>query len=625
MNPNKTPMQSQLKRNRWILITEWTLLTLVILGSLLGGTGVTPLSAQQVDRHYLYDYQMPPGEVAWRKTMARASSVGYFQPVDLVAPKGAAIEVFSQGAFQTANRDTHIPAMMVGHIYRLKLTGIPRHPGVELYPSVEILGRLFPPADQVNRFRLPIHFPPEDLEAAMEGHLVTRVIYLENPRAAIAEQRSIDDQQVFDVRIGEDPIRAAERFGRPMVIVRIGSRIPDQQELNGFGVGTPPLNWVQASPRQSQIGAADGTVQKASLQEPAAASMQLGDTGSSIDGECPIPGTLSNDCFAGSPYNGGYPTLPQSAVPVNAHPWPDELLLDGGDRNLGVVVSEDRDTWLIHGLDPEDTIGHFDTLDGRHFVDASNRVMIYAPRFAAMRAVDRLGNTQFATETLGLEDKTGTEMARHRDKTTTTLQQVQPIGARQTALARGLEDATRGVTADSVTQIRRASSNLASWEDLRLMETGQLDNREKGRLAIAMQRANAWDIDVAAQSTDGQIQLFVVDDIASAQAAVHIKTERNRPQLRIVKIASTHAALPGDEVEFTLRFDNVGDQPIGNVTIMDNLTGRLEYIEDSTECSVDATFVIKENNAGSSTLSWEIVEPLKVAEGGIIRFRCRVR
>ena len=38
----------------------------------------------------------------------------------------------------------------------------------------------------------------------------------------------------------------------------------------------------------------------------------------------------------------------------------------------------------------------------------------------------------------------------------------------------------------------------------------------------------------------------------------------------------TQFANPGDEVDFTLRFDNVGNQPIGNVTIVDDLTGRLE-------------------------------------------------
>ena len=57
--------------------------------------------------------------------------------------------------------------------------------------------------------------------------------------------------------------------------------------------------------------------------------------------------------------------------------------------------------------------------------------------------------------------------------------------------------------------------------------------------------------------------------------------EPDNPRLRLVKLASCGHALPGEEVEFTLRFDNIGDQVIGNVTIVDNLSTRLEYIAGS--------------------------------------------
>jgi hypothetical protein len=69
----------------------------------------------------------------------------------------------------------------------------------------------------------------------------------------------------------------------------------------------------------------------------------------------------------------------------------------------------------------------------------------------------------------------------------------------------------------------------------------------------------------------------------------------------------------------------VGDDVIGNVTVIDNLTMRLEYVPDSQQCSLEAEFVEEENAVESLTLRWEIAEPLKVGEGGIIRFRCRVR
>ena len=60
------------------------------------------------------------------------------------------------------------------------------------------------------------------------------------------------------------------------------------------------------------------------------------------------------------------------------------------------------------------------------------------------------------------------------------------------------------------------------------------------------------------------------------------------PKLRIVKLASTPDAKPGEEVWFTIRFDNIGNQTIGNVTIIDSLSTRLEYVEGSAQCSREA-------------------------------------
>jgi hypothetical protein len=64
---------------------------------------------------------------------------------------------------------------------------------------------------------------------------------------------------------------------------------------------------------------------------------------------------------------------------------------------------------------------------------------------------------------------------------------------------------------------------------------------------------------------------------------------------------------------------------IGNVTIMDSLTGRLEYVADSAQCSKRANFMSDYNEADSLILRWEILEPMQPGDGGVIRFRCRVR
>jgi len=64
-----------------------------------------------------------------------------------------------------------------------------------------------------------------------------------------------------------------------------------------------------------------------------------------------------------------------------------EYLCDGGDFGLPVGVRAD---WTVDGLEQEDAVAHYDTLDGRIVVTPSNRVCVYAPRFAAVRRVEGL-------------------------------------------------------------------------------------------------------------------------------------------------------------------------------------------------------------------------------------------
>ena len=110
------------------------------------------------------------------------------------------------------------------------------------------------------------------------------------------------------------------------------------------------------------------------------------------------------------------------------------------------------------------------------------------------------------------------------------------------------------------------------------------------KIARASLAAITWAGDQAAQ---------VVLDSRQAHAEVGVANARHdlpagraeQPQAAAHQAAPRPSyAQPGDEVEFTLRFDNVGDRVIGNVTILDSLTTRLEYIEGSQKCSLEADF-----------------------------------
>ena len=139
-----------------------------------------------------------------------------------------------------------------------------------------------------------------------------------------------------------------------------------------------------------------------------------------------------------------------------------------------------------------------------------------------------------------------------------------------------------------------------------------------------MQAAVAWETDIGLQVFAKGVQPIIVRDLTTAQEAMHIESE-NDPTLQVVKTANVLAARAGDQIEFTIRFDNISNKPIGNVTLMDNLTRRLVYVDGSSECTLKSEFKQQSNDAQSLALRWEIIDPVAPGTGGVIRFRCRVR
>jgi uncharacterized repeat protein (TIGR01451 family) len=310
------------------------------------------------------------------------------------------------------------------------------------------------------------------------------------------------------------------------------------------------------------------------------------------------------------------------APPGIAVPWPEqEYLRDGGDRDTGVIV---RDDWRVDGLDLEDTVAHFDTLDGRTLVEPSNQICLYAPRFAAVRRVDnvfegeqrdQVGNQAQPMTLAGQEEKLFA--AAH-------LQPVQAVGDREARRANIAQQRDVGVPVFTVLVPQVVQDSLKPHEDFTVFRTGVLEAMERPLLAKAAAAAVVWETKQAVQIIlEGK--RAQTDTSVQAPMAVFRVDERGGPKLQLCKTASATSALPGEEIDFTLRFDNVGGQTIGNVTILDNLTTRLEYVADSAQSSVKANFSAVANEGESLTLRWEIVEPLKPGDGGLVRFKCRVR
>lgn len=304
-------------------------------------------------------------------------------------------------------------------------------------------------------------------------------------------------------------------------------------------------------------------------------------------------------------------------------PWPrDEYLLDGGDYNNNVRVAED---WEVTGLDLEDTVAHYDTECGDRIVTPSNIVPIYAPRFGSVRLVTApLLNDQ-------IQGAAGVELPQRIVQQldtripTTSLQNEQPIG--QGGLRQPVAYLGRQLDSGASIAVGLAAFQDAylPYENIAIIRQGVFKQSEKPYLAEGVTAAVTWTKDQAVQVILDKAAATEVVGEQRAQATFAVTFDCGNPMLRIVKVASTQFANPGDHVDFTLRFDNVGDSRIGNVTIIDNLTTRLEYVPDTAQASVKAEFFTEPNEGDSLVLRWEIADPLEPGEGGICRFRCRVR
>ena len=163
------------------------------------------------------------------------------------------------------------------------------------------------------------------------------------------------------------------------------------------------------------------------------------------------------------------------------------------------------------------------------------------------------------------------------------------------------------------------------YENIAVIRTGKFEEAEMAWLARGAAAAITWSHTQAVQVVlDGKAAMAAVQN-EKAEMIFTVEEPPAHPKLRVIKVASTPFAEPGDTVDFTIRFDNVGNQVIGNVTILDNLTTRLEYVAGSAQSSVPASFSTQRNEAESLMLRWEIADPLQPQKGGVLRFQCRVR
>lgn len=314
--------------------------------------------------------------------------------------------------------------------------------------------------------------------------------------------------------------------------------------------------------------------------------------------------------------------LPAGSDPAVVEMYPDEYLFDGGDRQKPVHYDE----FSRLGLDTEDTIVEYQTHKGKQEVKKSNRVAVYAPRFAAIRtassplsgtSVDALATTEDTVHGVGLEARTVITQHKQRE---------QLEGIRMRSRASGVETERQQGSVGQTAYISGHTKLSNLFQDTGTETGGQFRQSDEARIAYQIQAAAIW--------SRTQFPVIAIRERSAHQSKSAVKPEeyigiedkrKTEGNLRLIKMADKKNAESGDVITFTIKYENIGDFDVEGIKIIDNLTPRLEYIQDSATSDRKGRLVVEDNLEGSLILTFEVDEPVEGHQGGVVTFQTRVR
>jgi uncharacterized repeat protein (TIGR01451 family) len=477
-----------------------------------------------------------------------------------------------------------------GYIYRVKLSNLPRLPAVSLYPTLEVRGSLnLPHGVGAPAYPAPVVFTEDDIDRALSGSLITKVIYLEDPERAAPAGTKPGQVLQIDLPPNRDPLAESRDLGRPMLIVRLGEREATPDELahqNVAGTILLPGEKALAFPRQ--------------------------------------PPVLPWACWQYFDPKLG-PRKPE-----------DECLHDGGDRGNNAGIGADG---KLHGLDPEDTVAEYTDSRGQRSVVCSNRICLCVPRFAVLRIEQPLARMEAS---LGPDDARCVRGQAQVQRTQPSLQtqqyeQLKGIqGRKRPSGTSGIE----GVASVLNVKVLYAEHiDIGPFALLCTKAPQQLTETERTRMKQQVESVKRL-AGVSGLSGTEQVEgTSVAGRVEGGVAVVTATVETHdfscicgeKPMLApdkplaLCKWADKHDAQVGDVVTIFLRYSNHGGRPITDVAVSDSLNGRLEYIPGSAQSDRDAVFTTQQNEAGSLILRWELGGRLLPGQSGVVRFQVKVR
>ena len=315
-----------------------------------------------------------------------------------------------------------------------------------------------------------------------------------------------------------------------------------------------------------------------------------------------------------------YPTMEVVSSDSDVYRYPDEYLFDGGDR--GMKVHYNSGTRL--GVETEDTFAEYIDHTGEQHVRPSNPVAVYAPRFVAVKTitgpeqdtnVDRLAQATDVNPGASFSSRMTLATSNRRSK------------------ASGMRTRERGSELDTVdagiamSAKEKAAGNVFVLKPIKRSQVQagmQFERANEAWLANRIQKAADWSLKSFPIIQAVNAAAMEVEASVKPQVHIGIDDESTKGHLRIIKMVDVETAVPGDILTFTIEFQNIGDKDLYNIRIVDNLTPRLEFIENSGASDRKGKIVVDDNFEGSQMLTFELQGKLEGKAKGTVEFKARV-
>jgi uncharacterized repeat protein (TIGR01451 family) len=480
--------------------------------------------------------------------------------------------------------------MRPGYAYRLRLSNLPGHPGVSIFPTLEVRGSLkLSPKLKAANYPAPVVLAEADIESVMAGNLICKAIYLENPDRAVPATVPPAVPTELSVPPGSDLLTEAQDRGRLLLLVSMGGRL-------------------LVSDEELYRSTVPGTIL--------------------FPGEKVLTPAVAPPCLL-------WDCRPFYDPRLGPKPPAEECLHDGGDH--GNRAGLDANGQLA-GVDPQDTLAEYTDSRGRRHVTHSNTVCVCVPRFAVLRCetpLSRYNGVQVVSDTRKVQSQGLLDM-RTPPLQTSKYEQVKGTRGRERPSINEGVAATTDVTRFEVLQATEVPLGpIALLGTKAALLLGEI---ERARLVKQMELARQLSSRAGLQGSTSVTVTNVVGRIEAGARIVQAEAETrdltvccneapcppDKP-LVLIKCADRQAAQIGDVVTFILKYSNHGGQPISDVAVTDSLTTRLEYVPGSAQTDRPAVFTMQPNEAGSVILRWEIMGRLMPGSSGVVRFQARVR